>query len=469
MNLAYSRVKTLSTTPRESVTLAKMTDPMQEFNQAGLLLPVDRTAPAVKVVTVGKEGEPVREIYLELRFEDDDFHYRNETDPVIVQTIDQVLQQMSDDANGLLLLAYKPLGPEHNNIQPAKVYIGVNILLKLDSMILHRIRGKDRRGCYVKFGLAIGLLALHELMTSGKAAQVIDTTAGAAVDARSGSGGGHGRKWIQQAIRHPGRLHRAAARLHGLNKHGNISRVGYARLKRYVERTPDSSDNRALALAHTLSRLRRRHHSNAFLPANKQMAQQAFGAMPAVLDILSPEAQLQVFIQDLGELARLPYYKQSRRIISILQPVLTQPQLAVALVRAGFGEHIARWILNLLMPKIELHVDNIDNIAGWLPGHGVSVTTAGGRPIGVLIRLSGEQIVHDLVRTVVADSEGRNSFRILGVSMELLRRTDFVHFKSVLNFSFPFQTQILEPLNRGEKIPERMTFLYSDDRLLLSE
>lgn len=440
-----------------------MTDPMQEFNQAGLLLPVDRTAPAVKVVAVGKAGETVREVYLELRFEDDDFHYRNETDPVIVQTIDEVLQRMSDDASGLLLLAYKPLGPEQNNVQPAKLYIGVNILLKLDSMILHRIRGKDRRGCYVKFGLAIGLLTLHELMTSGKAAQVMPATADASVDARSS--GGHGRKWIQQAIHHPGRLHRAAARLHGLNKHGNISRVGYARLKRYVERTPDPSDNRALALAHTLSRLRRRHHSNAPLPS----AQQAFGAMPAVLDILSPEAQLQVFIQDLGELARLPYYKQSRRIISVLQPVLTQPQLAVALVQAGFGEHIARWILNLLIPKIELHVDNINDIAGWSPGHGVSVTTAGGRPIGMVLRLSGEQIVHDLVRAVVADSEGKESFKMLGVSMELLRRTDFAHFKSVLNFSFPLQTQILEPLTRGQKIPERMTFLYSDDRLLLSE
>ncbi len=421
-----------------------MTD---KFHHPALLLPTESASPIIRVVILGSE---IRELSIQLCVNDDDFHYLNETEANIKRTIDNVLADLSDDHNhGLLLLACKPQGEVKDGVMPAKVYIGVDVNLDLATMFLHRQREDTSRGYYIKLGKAVALLALHNLIQAKEQRSASPIP----VEARGAAGGG--RRWIQSAVHHPDRLRKIAANLHGLNKNGKISRLGYARLRHYVNQTPNSSDNRALALAHTLAKLRHNRRSSG------RTQSPAFGTIP---DVLGTTDQLNILIEDLQGVIRLPYYKQSRRIGTVLQPILTQPHLALGLAAASYRMHVVRWLFNLIVPSIELHIaPDSERITQWKPGHAVALVREG-EP-GFMLRLTDNPEVRELAKVMLSDALVMQAFRKFSPSRELLLRTDIALFMPVSHFKSGFTNQILEPLRFGRKIPARMMFKYQDGKL----
>lgn len=430
---------------------------MTEYNQPALLLPVESRSPVIRILTVGEGGVPVREVSIRLFSNSDDFHHLGDKDPKIVSAVNEVLKQLSAPDNGLLLVGFKPEGNPVDGVQPAKVYIGIDVVLQLDTMFLHRIRKGDARGYYVKFGKAVGLLAWHKL-TGGRPTSRPTSPAGSTSPPPAGTRGTPSqRPWIKQALHQPTRnIHTLAHKLHGLNRHGNISRVGWDLLQRYLDRPPGSLDTRAMALAHALAPYRT--HASLEIQV---YSPQRIGVVPKVVGYAT---HLHMLVQDLGQLSRLAYHRQSQRVVSVLQTIITQPQLALGLVYAGYGDHVARWLFNLLLPRVELRPGESPEEKGWRPGYAVFLQSEQSPP-GITVRLSSEPAVLSLVRTVLSDKPALQTFRRMGASSELLRRSNFAHFLPVEQFSFPLETQVLKLLESGRKIPTSIVFNYADGRL----
>ena len=105
--------------------------------------------------------------------------------------------------------------------------------------------GKFTRGYYMDLTRFLYFSAIYEFYSTGALTKIREQLVGK-------------KAWIKTAIKHPKRITNIAKRLHGLNKEGHISRVGYGRLSTYAKTHP--SIRHALALAHTLKHM---HHPSS--------------------------------------------------------------------------------------------------------------------------------------------------------------------------------------------------------------
>ena len=119
-------------------------------------------------------------------------------------------------------------------------------------------KGKSTRGYYMDLTRFLSFSAIYAFYCAGAMTVIREYLVG--------------KHWIQNAIKHPGRLTHIAKRLHGLNKEGHISGTGYKHLTAYAKDHP--SIRHALALAHTLKHMHHgeEHHTPQAAPAATQIS-----------------------------------------------------------------------------------------------------------------------------------------------------------------------------------------------------